>query len=291
MKKHIFAVAGLSVAVSSFAVTAVAGPFDSIRNKVKKVEREAAEVEEAVADVKEVADTVDRANRTNGRSLLGDVLGGLTGGGTGCGTTAMSSYPCTAQDPAHVGRAAPIPAKFLSQTQCANLNVGNAFIGRGGKYTFSQGISTQERSGIVDRAAVQASNGCVFPTMGVGDILYVEVDRDQYKKHSYAIQCVSYDGTEQLNNVNGPSVNNYSGKDVMLHAGHSLGYEPTATGSNASRSGAYDKVLKSRGREMLTFNFGAIHTDKKGTDFFCQWYDKDQGKSAVAFAYRRGPRG
>lgn len=285
MKKTVLLMTGAAIMATSFSVSAEAGPFDQIKKKVERVKKKA-------KDVETVVETADRANRTNGRSLLGDVLGGLTGGGgTGCGTTAGSSYPCTAPAPGHVGRAAPIPAKFINQTQCANLNVGNAFIGRGGKYTFSQGISTQERSGIVDRAPVQATNGCVFPTMGVGDILYVEVDRAKYKKHSYAIQCVSYDGSEQLSNVNGPSVGNYKGKDVMLHTGHSLGYEPTATGSNSSRSGAYDKVLKSRGREMITFNFGGLHTDKSGTDFFCQWYDKDQGKSAVAFAYRRGPTG
>ena len=291
MKKLTLIATGIAVVFTAQIDTAEAGPFDRLRSKVKKIEREAEEVKEAVEEVEEIVETVDRANRTNGRSLLGDILGGLTAGGTGCGTTALSSYPCTAPPPGHAGRASPVPAKFVNQLQCANLNPGNAFIARGGKYTFSQGIGTQERSGLLDRAPVQPTNGCLFPTMGIGDVLYVEVDRNQYKKHSYAIQCVSYDGSEQVTVSNKPSVNSYRGSDVMLHTGHSHGYEPTATGTNSQRTSAYDKVLKSRGREMLTFTFQYDHRDKKGTDFFCQYYDKAKGKSAVAFAYRRGPLG
>ena len=77
----------------------------------------------------------------------------------------------------------------------------------------------------------------------------------------------------------------------MLHAGNNLGYEPTATGSNSTRSGEYDKWLKSRGREMITFNMPYLHTDKGGTDFYCQYYNDKTGKSAVAFTYRRSPVG
>ena len=121
-------------------------------------------------------------------------------------------------------------------------------------------------------------------------MLYVELDKSKYEsnKYSYDLQCVSYDGSEQLNRGTRPPADNYKGKDVMLHTGHSLGYTPTASGSNSSRSGQYDKYLDGRGRSMLTFNMPALHTDT-GTDFFCQHFNKDTGKVALAFTFRRGP--
>ena len=35
----------------------------------------------------------------------------------------------------------------------------------------------------------------------------------------------------------------------------------------------------------------AIHSDKSGTDFYCQHFNKATGKSALAFTFRRGPVG
>ncbi|MBV7259149.1 hypothetical protein [Erythrobacter crassostreae] len=291
MKSLVIALAGtalVSVTVTSGAIGAerveAAGPFDKLKKKIKKAKKTA-------EDVDAVATEVDRANRTNGRSLLGSAAGSSRQSGCHANRGSTSNSPCTAKAPGHVGGAAPAPAKFKGQTNCASLGLGNAFIAEGGNYTFSQGISTQERSGLINRRNVSATDGCFFGGLGVGDVLYVEFDRNKYKKHDYKIQCVSYDGSEQLDNVNGPSVGNYKGKDVMLHTGHSLGYTPTASGSNSSRSGAYDKHLAKRGRTMLTFNFGALHTDKSGTDFYCQWFNKNSGQSAIAFAYRRGPQG
>lgn len=291
MKTLVMALAGTilaSATVTSGAIGAerveAAGPFDKLKKKIKKATSTA-------EDVDAVATEVDRANKTNGRSLVGSA--GRSSSGSGCHANrgSTSNSPCSAKAPGHVGGAAPAPAKFTGQLQCANLGLGNAFLAEDGEYTFSQGISTEKRSGLINRRNVSAQNGCFFPNLGVGDVLYVEFDKAKYKKYDYKIQCVSYDGSEQLDNVNGPRAGNYKGKDVMLHTGNSLGYTPTASGSNSSRSGAYTKLLDGRGRTMLTFNFAALHTDKSGTDFFCQWFDKNSGKSAVAFAYRRGPAG
>lgn len=291
MKYAVFSAVGLALAATTFTAPADAGPFDKIRSKVKKVERDVKKVER---DVKEVEDTARGA-----KDVVDSVRGkkGTRGRRSGSGPNTISGIlrerDARLKTPSrnHAGRAGPAPAKYTDQISCANLAIGNAFVAKGGTYTFSQGISTQERGGLIDRVAVSPEKGCYFPGLGVGDVLYVEFDRKKYNRHDYKIQCVSYDGTEQQDNTSGPSVGGFKGKDVMLHTGNSLGYTPTASGSNSSRSGAYDKYLAGRGRAMETFAFGALHTDKAGTDFFCQWYNVDTGKSAVAFTYRRGPRG
>ncbi|MDY7099297.1 MAG: hypothetical protein SXU28_14270, partial [Pseudomonadota bacterium] len=264
-----------------------AGPFDKLKKKVKKAKKTA---DEAAA----VVDVAERARRTKGRSVVKAITGSSSGGGSGCfsgHSGSSSASACTAPPPGHAGRAGKTPAKYAGATKCAALGIGNAFVGRDGTYTFSQGISTQERSGLLDRVNVSPSNGCVFEGLGVGDVLYVEFDASKYKKYDYAIQCVSFDGGEQLDNTNGPSVGNYKGRAIMLHTGNSTGYTPTASGSNSDRSSAYKKYMAKRGRTFTTFNFPALHTDKAGTDFYCQWFNKDTGQSAVALTFRRGPRG
>lgn len=289
MKKAILLAGVIAIGFTAQTAPAEAGPFDRLKKKVERVKKEAEDVEEAVRDVEEVVDTVDAVSRGGGRNAVRSSVG--RNAAIRQGMRQRSNYPKTASRGNFAGRAAPVPAKFASVTKCANLGLGNAFIAEAGDYTFSQGLSTETRGGLINRETVSASNGCVLPAMGSGDVLYVEVDRAKYNKHSYALQCAAYDGSEQLDNTNAPRENNYGGRHVMLHTGNDLGYTPTASGSNSDRTSQYDKYLKSRGREMITFNMPALHTDKAGTDFYCQHYDKKTGKSALAFAFRRGPVG
>ncbi len=295
------ATAGAIVATGTFAVPAEAGPFDRLKRKVQKVEREVRKVEQTVREVEDAVDTVEAV--ADGNVSAEDVAGAVVNGTAGRtrlgspirGVRAMNgavpggrNYPKTAQRAPNQGVAAPVPAKYVNQLNCANAGLGNAFVGRGGNYTFQKGIKTESRSGIIERRNVSATNGCLMPTLSSGDILYLEVNKAGYNKYGYDLQCVSYDGSEQLNRSTRPPLNNYTGKDVMLHTGHSLGYTPTASGSNSDRAGQYKKALDARGREMLTFNMPELHTDS-GTDFFCQHFDEKSGKALVAFAFRRSP--
>ncbi len=303
MNKVLLALAGSALAASFITATPVqaemtAGPFDKIKKKVKKAKKAAEEAEAVV-------DEVEAARRTNGRSVVNRVIGASSGdsattiqsdgggGNSGCyvGTTAGANYPCTARAPDHAGNAGPAPTKYADMNKCADVGLGNAFVGRAGNYSFSQGIATEERTGLLARRPVTPVNGCIYEGLGIGDVLYVEFDKNKYQKFAYNIQCVSFDGSEQQDNVFGPKIGNYTGKAIMLHSGNSTGYTPTASGSNSDRSGAYDKYMDKRGRTFTTFNFEALHTDKSGTDFFCQWFDKKTGESALALTYRRGPAG
>jgi len=267
--------------ITGAAQAEAAGPFDKLKKKAKKAAKGASQATQTVDSV--VNGSTSRVSSGVGPSANGSNCNANRG--------SNSNSPCTARAPGHVGGAGPTPAKYANATTCSNVGIGNAFIARGGNYTFQQGISTEERSGLLDRRPVKPTKGCVFEGLGIGDVLYVEFDAGKYKKYDFKIQCVSYDGSEQLNNVAGPKVGNYKGKDVMLHEGNSAGYTPTATGSNSSRSGAYDKYMAKRGRTFTSFNFEALHTDKAGTDFYCQWFNKATGESALALTYRRGPTG
>lgn len=285
--KYQMILAGFAAALAAgSAVPAEAGPFDKLKKKVEKVKKKAEEVKQAVDTVEQVVDTVENGGLP-ATTTLGSPLSGVRA--VDGSVPGARNYPRTASAGNYAGRAGPVPAKYASLTKCARLGIGNAFVAQQGNYTFSQGLSTETRGGLVERQPVSVSDGCVLPAMGTGDVLYVEFDRNRFNKYDYALQCVSYDGSQQLDNTNAPSQDKFTGKDVMLHTGHSLGYEPTATGSNSDRSAAYDAHLASRGRAMVTFNMPNLHQDKKGTDFYCQHYNKKTGESALAFAFRRGP--
>ena len=289
MKKTVCALAGAMLATTFYAAPAEAGPFDRLKKAAKKLDKAADDVAEAAETVDGVVDAADSVSK----GKVPKRVRARRGGGYAAGT-ASSNYPRTAGRGNYLGRAPAAPAKYASMTNCASLNVGNAFIAQQGEYSFSTGLKTETRGGLVERESVSPSNGCVFPGLGVGDVLYVEVDRGAFNKHEYEVQCVSFDGSKEVNRSKaeiGPRANNFTGKDVMLHSGNSLGYTPTASGSNSDRSGAYNKYLAGRGREMITFNMPEQHNDKAGTDFYCQYYHAPSGKSAVAFTYRRGPVG
>lgn len=269
MKSFMTALAGTALAGATVTAGFVgaesvkaAGPFDKLKKKVKKAE-------ETAQDVDTVISEADRANKTNGRSLLG---------------SSRNSSTRTRKSQSAGGVAGPAPAKYAAATKCTGAAFSNAFVAEDGEYTFSQGLNTEKRSGLINRKPVSA-NGCTFPAMGVGDVLYLELDKRAYKRGVHVLQCVSYDGSVQLTNSNRPPEGNYKGKDVMLHTGNSTGYTPTATGSNLSRSRQYDKVLASRGKAMVTFTMPFSQTNK-GKDFYCQHYNKDTGKSLLAFTYR-----
>ncbi|MEM7665882.1 MAG: hypothetical protein AAF250_08495 [Pseudomonadota bacterium] len=283
MNKMMIALAGSALATGLVTTSIVApaaaeaaGPFDKIKKGMKKVKKKKQEVDQ-------VADTVDAVVSGSARSGGPNTISGIR-------AEREARLRPSSRYKGHKGKAGPAPAKYVQQLNCANLGLGNAFVAEGGTYTFSQGLNTEERSGLINRQPLKPGNGCLFPAMGVGDVLYVELDKAKYEsnKYDYDLQCVSYDGSEQLDRGTRPPADGYNGKDVMLHTGHSLGYTPTAAGSNSSRSGAYEKYLDGRGRSMLTFHMPSLHTDP-GTDFFCQHYNKDTGQIALAFTFRRGP--
>lgn len=279
--KHLLmtaACSSLALGTLAYAEPAEA-QFRGLRDAVRKVEDAAKTADDAAETAEDAAETVSGRRGTT-RSNRGFANRGST-----------SNMPTRAARPGHAGNAAPAPSRLSGQLSCENLGIGNAFVGSAGNYTFSKGISTEERSGVIDRRNVTPTSGCMFEGLGVGDILYVEFDKRRFNDSNYEMQCVSYDGSEQLDRSTRPRVNNYTGKDIMLHTGHSLGYTPTASGSNSSRSGAYDDHLAGRGRAMATINFASLHTDKSGTDFYCQWYNEKTGKSALGLTFRRGPSG
>ncbi len=277
MQKLSIAAASIALAVGFVATPASveAGQFKSLGKKLKKAKKKAEEAEE-------VAETVDAV--VSGRAST-------SGPNTVTGIRRERNARLTTARRASAGRAPDPSAKLTSITQCSSLKLSNVVIGQLGDYTFQQGMSKEERSGLINREDVTPKNGCILPGMGTGDAVYMEVDKKQFEamgnSNDWQLQCIDSKTGEQEDRTSlRPSMGNISGKDMMLHTGNSFGYTPTASGSNSSRSGAWKKHLDSRGKVMISFNFPAYHMDN-GTDNYCQYYHKPSGKSLVAFQWRR----
>lgn len=270
MKKFIITLACSSMALGAMAASDPASAqFRGLRDAVKK----ATGSDEAGEVAEEAAERATGSKRSSGQGIFS------RGSRSATAETAVAKT---------VGGPGPVPSKFTSQLSCANLGIGNAFIGRDGKYTFSKGISTETRSGLLERRNVSPTNGCMFEGLSLRDVLYVEFDAGRYNKRDYKMQCVAYDGSEQLGNTNGPSIGGFAGRAIMLHTGNSTGYTPTASGSNRSRTTAYENHMKNRGRTYTTVAFPAAQGSK---DFFCQMYNENTGKSAFGLTFRRSING
>lgn len=268
------AAAALGIGVVTMPTPVEAGPFD----KIKKIGKKA---EDTARDAQRAADVVESVKR-----------GGRSGGpNTISGIRSERNARLKTSRRASAGRAPNPSSDLTSITSCSSLKLSNVMIGQLGDYTFQQGMSKEERSGLINRENVTPTGGCILPGMGTGDAVYFEVDKGQFEamgnSNDWQLQCIDSKTRAQEDRTSlRPSMGNVSGKDVMLHTGNSFGYTPTATGTNSNRSNAWKKNLDRRGKAMISFNFPAYHMDN-GTDNYCQYYHKPSGKSLVAFQWRR----
>ncbi|WBY17484.1 hypothetical protein PF049_04850 [Erythrobacteraceae bacterium WH01K] len=286
MKNLILAATGMAL-ISTMPAEAQAGPFD----KLKKAARS---VEQTARDAKRVKDAVEDAERTKGRSILSGIAGSAaSSSGGGCFSShsgSSSASACTAKGKGHGGRAGPAPAKYTAMTKCSTLELTNVMMGRLGEYTYQEGISTQKRTGLIDREPAAVSDGCILPSMGTYDSIYFEVDEQQYKamgnSDDWDMQCLDSLTGEPWDQITlEPAMNSVKGRNMLLHCGNSEGIAECATGSNRDRQTAYQKKLKQRGKTAISFTMHDYHQES-GRDYYCQFYNRKTGTSLVGFHWR-----
>lgn len=194
---------------------------------------------------------------------------------------------------------ADMPSKELTQlTNCAKIKLHNVMTGYLGDYTFRKGMSKQERSGFIKREKINVK-GCILPSLKPRQIAYLEVDTKALNSlgGNWSMQCVKsnnidYVTADKETRSEYPSRVNYlSGKDLMLHCGHNVkNAKECAKGSNSTRSGEWDKLLKKKGRTMLSFDArSSTLAPKEGEKLYCQYYNDKTDTSLFAFEYLRKP--
>jgi hypothetical protein len=186
---------------------------------------------------------------------------------------------------------------LISFTKCSDLKVSNVITGYVENYTFQQGFSKEKRSGLVRREKGQVTKGCILPSLQPMQNIYMEVDTKKFEakgsSNNWKMQCVQ-SADPGAGVVTGATEFPYktsflSGKDMMLHCGHSEeNVEQCAEGSNSSRSGAWTKKLKADGKTMLSvMAVKSTMAPSQGQKLYCQYYNTQSSESLFAFEYLR----
>ncbi|MBL4630073.1 MAG: hypothetical protein JKY14_02590 [Paraglaciecola sp.] len=186
---------------------------------------------------------------------------------------------------------------LVSFTKCSDLKVSNIITGYVENYTFQQGFSKEKRSGLVRREKGQATKGCILPSLQPQQSLYMEVDTKKFKakgsSNDWKMQCVK-SADPGAGVIPGLSEFPYktsflSGKDMMLHCGHSeKNVQECKEGTNSKRGSAWSKKLKSNGKTMLSvLAVKSTMAPSQGEKLYCQLYNIKTSESLFAFEYLR----
>lgn len=249
----------IGLAFSVSITSANAGFFDDVKNKLKNETK------------KEVTKTGQAAQEKASASVSNATAPSLEGG----------------------------PDKSLTDmTSCESFKPENITIGKSGTYTFKKGMSTQKRTGLINRRAGKLTNGCILPSLQSHEIAYMEVDAKQYEATSsndWSMQCVKSAnpeagavGDKEPKDQYPYSVNYITGKAMLLYCGNSEGIEECSTGSNSNRSGEWKKKLQAKGKVMLSVHANTSSLAPAGGEkLYCQYYNQKSGKSLFGFEYLR----
>ncbi|OAO01563.1 hypothetical protein [Parasphingorhabdus sp.] len=263
-----FAVAAIGLGGTAGADAQFSGLGNSIKNEAKKQKKKAER--DAAREAKRALD-----NAVDGQTPV-RVSGGSTTGGSGNG-----------------GPLGKPSASLTNYTKCAGLPLSNITIGKLGSYSFQQGFSKEKRTGFINRRPAKADACILNSGLQKDEILYFEVDESSYRKtrngSNYTLQCVNSDnpggGTVPIHGTNGSSDSYLGDSHMKLACGNSEGLSDCANGKNSDRASAHSADLKKRSKYGASFLARANDLSKRGQSkrLYCQFYDKNSGKSLVAF--------
>lgn len=176
------------------------------------------------------------------------------------------------------------------------------------EYDVKEGMNVSQRSGFMDRAPVEMTNGCFLGELKPSECFAFTVKSEKYaalgNSNDWEVQCVYSDdpGAGAIGNKDEYpySVDRMPGKAMMLLCGHSEGdaYE-CDEGSNSARGGVWQKKLEATGKEQLGFCNNELtkqsvtyDTDQypSGRWVYCQYYNKQSKKNLFGYEFLQTTR-
>ena len=176
-------------------------------------------------------------------------------------------------------------------------------IGRVGKYKFTEGVNTQERTGFLDKKPLEMTNGCFFGVLQAEQCVAFTVDSKKYAElgnsNDWDVQCIYSDapgeGAVKNKSMYSYSVDRLSPYYFMLMCGHDQGdgYE-CAEGSNSMRGIKWREKLEKEGKEQLGFCINRVAYQElsykkqdfpKGRYLYCQYYNTKSKKSLFGYEF------
>lgn len=176
-------------------------------------------------------------------------------------------------------------------------------LGRVGKYKFTEGVSTKERTGFLDRQPLEMTNGCFLGVLQPEQCVAMTVDSKKYAElgnsNEWEVQCIYSDapgeGAIKNKSMFSYSVDRLSPYYFMFMCGHDQGegYE-CAEGSNSMRGIKWREKLEAEGKEQLGFCINRVAYQElsykkddfpKGRYLYCQYYNKQTKKSLFGYEF------
>ena len=213
--------------------------------------------------------------------------------------------PAAAEAPAEIPPPEPNPELRASLLKCnSSVTPTDVQTGVVGKYKFTEGMATSERTGFIDKKPLEMTDGCFLGEMQPGACVSWTVNEEKYKalgnSNDWEVQCV-YSDDPGAGVIKNPNEYPYSMESMktyyfMLMCNHDQGdgYE-CAEGSNSMRGGKWREKLDAEGKLQMGFcaPSGMLYqeTAYEDKDFpggrwvYCQYYNKQSNESMVGFEF------
>lgn len=193
------------------------------------------------------------------------------------------------------GSSKPNPELRSSILKCDDVPLTNVQIGNSTSYKVTEGISSSDYTGFINRRKAQVSNTCFVGVLQSDECVTMEVSKAVLDKASggtsnnLKMQCVYSDNPSKMATAEVPyKADNVALSYMLLKCGHEQGDDyPCDEGSNSTRAGKYkDQYLS--GKVQLSVCGTTYHqVPQEGQHIYCQYYNKKSKKSIFGFEFNQ----
>jgi hypothetical protein len=189
----------------------------------------------------------------------------------------------------------PNPELRESILKCDDVALKNVQIGNSTSYKVSEGLSSSNYTGFINRRSAQVSNQCFVGVLQSDECVTMEVSKAELDKitgkdsNNLKMQCVYSDDPSKMATAEVPyKADNVPLNYMLLKCGHDQGDQYACDeGSNSSRSGKYKKG-QLNGKVQLSVCGTKYHqVPEGGQHIYCQYYNKKSKKSIFGFEFNQ----
>jgi len=195
----------------------------------------------------------------------------------------------------HHSSSQPNPSLRNDILNCDDVPLSNVQIGNSANYKVTEGLSSSNYTGFINRRNAEVSNQCFVGVLQSNECVTMEVSKAALDKvtgkdsNNLTMQCVYSDDPSKMATSEVPyKADNVPLKNMLLKCGHDQGSEyPCDSGSNSSRSGKYKKDFLKENVQLSVCGISYHQAPKGGQHIYCQYYNKKTQKSIFAFEFNQ----
>ena len=189
----------------------------------------------------------------------------------------------------------PNPDLRKNVLKCDDVVLKNVQIGNSTSYKVSEGLSSTNYTGFINRRKAQVTNQCFIGVLQSDECATIEVSKAELDKvtgkdsNNLKMQCVYSDNPSEMATAEVPyKADNVPLNYMLLKCGHNQGDDYSCDeGSNSSRSGIYKKNQLNGKVQLSVCGIRYHQAPKGGQHIYCQYYNKKSKKSIFGFEFNQ----